>query len=221
MLYYGMRGLFSLLSQVTWPVMPNYYEILLVPTDIDKGQLQKRYLHLQESEGRWPIDPYYPMSMDLFLLAYQTLIDPVKRAAYDLENNIVAQGALHITYLQWTRELTKETDYPGRSSGPYFAHIGIANLLNGGQIDFVNGCQIRHTHDKQLVLVTPDGDWQDPKPPFSMDLPGCHIDIDQHQKLFVWMHSRQNKVWAWNYTWNADIHQWFERPVQASSSDQG
>jgi len=123
--------------------------------------------------------------------------------------------------LQWTEELVEESTGQGRTPGPYFAHIGIANLLNGGQIDFVNDCQIRHTHDKLLVFVTPDGGWLDPTPPFILvDLPGCQIDFDQHQDFTVWLHNEQNKDRLWKYTWNADTHEWFEKPVQASDGDQ-
>ena len=131
--------------------MANYYETLLVPTNVDNERLQQRYHQIRDSEGKWPVDPYYPMDLDFFLLAYQTLYSSAKRSAYDQEHNIVRQEASFIPCLDWTREQATETTGQGRTPGPYFAHIGVANLLSGGQIDFINGFAIRRTRDKQLV----------------------------------------------------------------------
>ena len=36
-------------------IMANYYEILLVPTDIDNELLEQRYQQIQDSEGQWPV----------------------------------------------------------------------------------------------------------------------------------------------------------------------
>ncbi len=82
--------------------MLSYYEILLVPTDVDEEQLEQRYYQILDSEDRWSVDPYYPIPLSLFWTAYQTLLDPTKRAAYDQENNIVPQEASYKTCFQWT-----------------------------------------------------------------------------------------------------------------------
>jgi hypothetical protein len=200
--------------------MLSYYEILLVPTDVDEEQLEQRYSQILDSEDRWPVDPYYPIPLSLFWTAYQTLLNPTKRAAYDQENNIVPQEASYKTCLQWTWEQARETIGQGRTSGPYFAHIGIANLLNGGQIDFINGWGIRRTFDDRLVLITPDNELGDTKPPCNMYLPGCSVDIDQHQTMEVWPTHVIRMILKWRYKWNAYTNEWFEMPVGALRSDQ-
>lgn len=190
--------------------MLSYYQILLVPTDADYQLLKKRYHQIsRDSERKWPTDPYYPMSLDLFQTAYQTLINPAARAAYDQENNIIPQEASYKPCLKWTVE--QIAAHRGRTPGPYFAHIGIANLLNGGQIDFVNGCEIRRTLDKQLVLISPEGDPEDTNPPYRFSLPGCIATIDHQQRLVIWRLTKEElQVPFRRYDWHPDSNEWFE-----------
>lgn len=200
--------------------MANHYETLLVPTDADNERLHERYQRIRDSEDRWPVYPYYPMDLDYFRRAYQTLVAPDKRAAHDLEHNIVPQGASYKTCIQWTWELARETAGQGSTPGPYFAHIGIANLLNGGQVDFINGYELRQTRDKQLVLITPDDDSEEMKPPWSICLPGCTASIDGQQTLTVCRINEEAEVLEWRYKWNGDTDQWFELPICPLRSDQ-
>ena len=200
--------------------MANYYETLLIPTNVDNELLQQRYHQIRDSEGKWPVYPYYPLDLDYFLLAYQTLCNPVTRAAYDQEHNIVPQEASYKTCLQWTRELANENAGRGRTPGLYFAHIGIANFLNGGQIDFINGFAIRRNRAKRRVLITPDGDLGKAKPPYRITLPDCIVDIDDQQTVTVRPIRKKDDVPSWSYKWNPRTKKWFEWPVFPSQSDQ-
>ena len=86
--------------------MANYYEILLVPTNVDNKRLKQRYLQIKNSEDKWLVYPYYPMDLAAFEPAYETLISSVQRAAYDEEKNIVPSKAAFKTCSQWTPALT-------------------------------------------------------------------------------------------------------------------
>jgi hypothetical protein len=201
--------------------MANFYETLLVPTNADNKLLKQRYQQILDSEGKWPDYPYHPMDLDYFLPAYETLLSPVKRAAYDEENNIVPQKAVFKTCMEWTpEELDSGAASQGKTPGPYFAHIGIANLINCGQIDFINGFSIRRTHAKQLVLIRPNGEPVETKPPFRIPLPDCIVEIDSKRTVMVRLKRKKHEQPNWSYKWNARAKKWFERPVFSSESDQ-
>lgn len=201
--------------------MANYYETLLVPTNADNELLQQRFQQIQDSKGKWPVYPYHPLDLDYFLLAYETLSSSVKRAVYDEELDIVPQTAAFKTCLQWTpEELDSQAAGQGRTPGPYFAHLGIANLLNGGQIDFINGFAIRQTPAKRLVLVRPDGATEQTLPPFRIPLPDCLVEIDGKHTITVRLKRKKPEEPNWSYEWNGKTNKWFERPDFSSESNQ-
>ncbi len=201
--------------------MLSHYELLLVPTDVDNELLQQRYQHIRDIEDRWPNDAYYPMDVDFFQLVYETILSPAKRAAHDEEFNIVPQKAGFTTCQQWTpEELASKTTGRGKSPGPHFAHIGIANLLNGGQIDFINGFAIRRNRAKRRVLIQPDGELVKAKPPYRIPFPNYFVDIDRQHAVTVRRKRIKSEAPSWSYKWNAKAKGWFERPVFPSQSDQ-
>ena len=201
--------------------MANFYETLLVPTNVDDEQLKQRYLQLQVPEDKWPVYPYHPMDLDYFQPAYETLSSSVKRAAYDEEFDIVPQKAAFKTCMEWTpEEWHGESAARGKTPGLYFAHIGIANLINGGQIDFINGFAIRRTHAKQLVLIRPDGVARKTKPPFRVSLPDCIIEIDDQGTVTVQQKRKKPEAPNWVYNWSSGTNEWFERPDFTSQIDQ-